>query len=344
MRVRSRRQSPRSPNFVEVAVTTEAVLEAARTCDAVRDERFAPVVPFLNQRLAHAEPVALDGGASIGTHANLREACDLPCELLRLRPGASLRADIFAQADVQALLRRYFPPRQDDLQRATLADDARQPHGSPVDQRDTPTAAVDAEVRAFRHHPEIAPQPQLHPAGDGRALDGRDDRLVQLEPRGPERSARNFAAITTRPSRRDIELAQRMVGIERADVFEIPARAKRAARAIEDGNAGVLIGIEFEKGGGQRIRAFGVHCVAGFGPVMNHGPYRSIFLNPDCHMGYPPRDDPWTRHWLPTIARRLRARLLHKGWEIASYEALHLLAITSLISRAHRAAAERAGR
>src|SRR5215468_8172886 len=90
MRVRSQRQSTRSPNFVEVAVTTEAVLEAARTCDAVRDERFAPVVPFLNQRLAHAEPVALDGGASIGAHANLREACDLPCQLLRLRPGAPL--------------------------------------------------------------------------------------------------------------------------------------------------------------------------------------------------------------------------------------------------------------
>src|SRR5262249_52646203 len=202
MRVRSQRQSTRSPNFVEVAVTTKAVLEAARTCDAVRDERFAPVVPFLNQRLAHAEPVALDGGASIGTHANLREACDLPCQLLRLRPRAPLGGDIFAQADAQALLRGHFPPGQDDLQRATVADDARQPHGSPVDQRDTPTAAVDAEVRPFRHHPEIAPQPQLHPAGDGRALDGRDDRLVQLEPRGPERSARNFAAIATPPRRR----------------------------------------------------------------------------------------------------------------------------------------------
>src|SRR5262245_22375356 len=81
------------------------------------------------------------------------------------------------------------------------------------------------------------------------------------------------------------ELAQRIIGIERADVFEVPARAKRAARAIEDSDASIPIGIELKKGGWQRIRAFGVHCVAGFGPVMNHGPYRSIFLNSDGHTG-----------------------------------------------------------
>src|SRR5262249_18420038 len=117
------------------------------------------------------------------------------------------------------------------------------------------------------------------------------DWLVELEPRGPQRPARNVPAIAARPRRRDIELAQRMVGIERAHVFEIPARAKRAARAVEDRAPSTLVGIEFEKGGPQRIRAFGVHGVAGFGPVMNHGPYRSIFLNSDGHIGYPPHDD-----------------------------------------------------
>ena len=72
---------------------------------------------------------------------------------------------------------------------------------------------------------------------------------------------------------------ERIIGIERADVFEIPARAKRAARAIEHRNGGILVGIEFKKGGGQRIRAFGVHRVAGFGPVVNDRPYRSVFLD-----------------------------------------------------------------
>src|SRR5262249_28182576 len=86
----------RSPNFVEVAVTTEAVLEAARARHTVRDERFAPVVPFLDQRLAHAEPVTLDGGASIGAPANLPEARDLPRPLLPLRPGSARRPPLGA--------------------------------------------------------------------------------------------------------------------------------------------------------------------------------------------------------------------------------------------------------
>src|SRR5262249_27282886 len=90
----------RSPNFVEVTVTTKPVLEAARTPHTVRDERFAPVVPFLDQRLAHAEPVTPDRGASIGSHANLREAPVPPRQLLSLLASAALGGDVFAQADV----------------------------------------------------------------------------------------------------------------------------------------------------------------------------------------------------------------------------------------------------
>src|SRR5262249_42327084 len=138
----------RSPNFVEVAVATEAVLEAARARHTIRDQRFAPVVPFLDQRLAHAEPVTPDGGAPIGAHANLRKARHPARDPPPLPPRASLGSDVFAQADVQALLRRHLASRQNDLQRATLPDDSRQPHGSSVDQRHTPTAAIDAEVRA----------------------------------------------------------------------------------------------------------------------------------------------------------------------------------------------------
>ena len=63
----------------------EAGLEAARARDAVLNQRFAPVVPFLNQSFAHAEPVTADGGAAIGTHADLGEACDVMSQLLRFR-------------------------------------------------------------------------------------------------------------------------------------------------------------------------------------------------------------------------------------------------------------------
>src|ERR1700744_167200 len=47
-----------SANFIEIAVTAEAVLEARGAVDAVADQCFASVVPFLNQRIAHRQAVA----------------------------------------------------------------------------------------------------------------------------------------------------------------------------------------------------------------------------------------------------------------------------------------------
>ena len=89
---------PRLPDLLEVAVPAETVLEARRSGYAVFDQRLAAVVPFLNQRLAHGEPVALDGGPAIGAYANLREARDLLREFLRLLPRAAFRGDVLALA------------------------------------------------------------------------------------------------------------------------------------------------------------------------------------------------------------------------------------------------------
>ena len=85
-----------SANFREVAVATEAVLETGRAADAVDDQRFAPVVPFLNQRIAHGEAVTLDGGAAIGAHAHLREPRNLLRQLFGFAAGAAFWGDIFA--------------------------------------------------------------------------------------------------------------------------------------------------------------------------------------------------------------------------------------------------------
>jgi hypothetical protein len=136
---------------------TKAAPEAARSRHTIFDKRFAPVVPFLNQRLAYPKPVTFDGGASIGSHAYLREARALLCQLLGLLASSPFGSGALAQANVQTLLRRHFTPRENDLQRAALTDDPRQPHSSPVNQRHTPTATIDAEVRILRHHLEVAP-------------------------------------------------------------------------------------------------------------------------------------------------------------------------------------------
>src|SRR6185295_17506492 len=99
----------------------------------------------------------------------------------------------------------------------------------------------------LRHHAKSAPQPQLHSTGDGRPLDCRDDRLVQLETRRPQRPAWNVATMALRTRRWDVEFAKRIFGIQRADVFEIPPGAERSARTVEHGNGGFLVGIEFKK-------------------------------------------------------------------------------------------------
>ena len=44
-------------NFGEVPVPTKTVSETASAGHTVFDKRFAPVVPFLNERLANAKPV-----------------------------------------------------------------------------------------------------------------------------------------------------------------------------------------------------------------------------------------------------------------------------------------------
>jgi hypothetical protein len=78
-----------SANFREVAVATEAVLEAGRAVDAIKDQRLASIVPFLDQCIAHGQAVALDGGAAIGAHAHLREPRDVLRELIGFAAGAA---------------------------------------------------------------------------------------------------------------------------------------------------------------------------------------------------------------------------------------------------------------
>ena len=74
-----------------------------------------------------------------------------------------------------------------------------------------------------------------------------------------------------------------MRGVERADVFEIPAGAEGAARAIEDRDRGLLSASNSRKAAVKRVGACRVHGIAGFGPVVNDRPHRSVFLDSDCH-------------------------------------------------------------
>src|SRR5262249_37328453 len=116
-----------------------------------------------------------------------------------------------------------------------------------------------------------------------RPLHGGDHRLVQFKSGRAERPARNFAAIAARLRRRNIELAERIICVERADIFEIPAPAKSAARALEHPNLSIAVAVDGKKGLCERIGALGIHGVARFGAIVDDCPDRPGLFYSDCH-------------------------------------------------------------
>jgi hypothetical protein len=263
----------------------EALLEASGALDPVLHQGLAAVVPLLDQRLANRQAVLADGRAAVGAHAGLGEARDLLGQRLGLVARLALRHHVFAQADGEAFLRRHLAPGQDDLQRPALADDARQAHRAAVDQRHAPAPAIDAEIGRLFHHPEIAPQRKLHAACDRRPGDRGDHRLVELEPAGAERPAGDVAAIgAVGLAPGNIKFAERVLGVQRGDELEVPAGAERPALAPEHRDGGLGIGVELEKGLGQRIGAVGVHGIAGFRAGMDDGPDGAVPLDTHAHV------------------------------------------------------------
>src|SRR6185436_9234425 len=185
-------------NLREVTVPTETILEAGSSGNAVFDQGFASVVPLLDQRIANRKPVTLDRRAAVSAYADLRETGNLLRQFFRLCACTSFGGHVFAETNVQTFFRRHLPPGQNNFQCAALANDARQAHRSAIDQWHAPATTIDAEIGFLRHHAKIAPQAELHSAGDSGTLDCRDDRLVELEARRAQGAAWNFAAIAMR--------------------------------------------------------------------------------------------------------------------------------------------------
>src|SRR5262245_19232412 len=113
---------PNSTDLAEVAVPAEAILEPARSGNAVLNQRFASIVPFLNKPFAHPKPMASNGGTAVRTHADLRKARDLLCQFLGLLAGSPFGGDVLAQANGQALFRGYLSSGENDLEGSALAD------------------------------------------------------------------------------------------------------------------------------------------------------------------------------------------------------------------------------
>lgn len=138
--------------------------------------------------------------------------------------------DFFARADAVSLVGGNLAAGEDDLERAPGADETRQTHGAAVEERHAPAAAVDAEISRFFHHADVAPKRDFETAGDRRAGNRRDHRLVEFEPCRPQRTARNRFPII----KRVVNFAQRRrIADQRSAILEIPSGAERTSLSPE---------------------------------------------------------------------------------------------------------------
>ncbi len=111
---------------------------------------------------------------------------------MRASSSAAARAvpgdDAVGEPDLERLGGADGAAREDEIERAAEADEAREADGAAVDQRHAPAAAEDAQRRVLLDDAEIAPERELEPAGHRVPADGGDHRLAEEHARGPERA------------------------------------------------------------------------------------------------------------------------------------------------------------
>ena len=118
---------------------------------------------------------------------------------------------------------------EDQVDRPAVADQPGQAHRAEVDERHAEAPAVHAEHGVDGGDAQVAPQGQLQPPGDGRALDGRDDRLAEPQP------GRSHRARTVLADRAAVALGERL---------QVGAGAEAPAGPGEHGDGRRVVGVE----------------------------------------------------------------------------------------------------
>ena len=167
----------------------------------------------------------------------------------RASPG---RDDAVDEADGEGLGRRHGAAGEDEVHGAAVADDPGQAHRAEVAQRDPEAAAEDAEDGVLGGDAQVAPQRQLDPAGDGVALDRRDDGLGERETGGAHGPG---SLVGDGPA---VALGHRL---------EVGAGAERTLGPGEDGDGLPVVGVEGQEGLAQLVGADAVDGVAALGAV-----------------------------------------------------------------------------
>ncbi len=101
-------------------MAAKTILESRGTGNTIFDQRFATVVPLLNQAIANREALALDGRAAVRPDAYGRKARNVVGQFLCLCAYFTIRHKIFAEPDSETFLRGNFAAGQNDFERPPL--------------------------------------------------------------------------------------------------------------------------------------------------------------------------------------------------------------------------------
>ena len=111
----------------------------------------------------------LDGERAVGG--------DQVGDLVRLRQRLAVGYDVPDQADLLGLRRLDVPAGEQQVGRDRVGDLAGEPDRGAAQRVEPPLRLGDAEPGRLAGDPDVGGLQDLGAAGDGRALDGRDQRL-----------------------------------------------------------------------------------------------------------------------------------------------------------------------
>ena len=201
---------------------------------ALGGQRDQAVAQLVGQRVRLVEAVLLQQREPVVAQAGLREAGDLPRPAPRPGPRAVPVGDdaVDQTRSRSASAASTGAAGEDQVHRPAGADQPGQPDRAAVDQRHAPAAAEHPEHGVLLGDPQVAPQRQLEPAGDGVPGDRGDHRLAQPHPGRPHRpvavgatrfcsgvpiACRSAPAQNVPPSPYSTATRAVVVGVERAE-------------------------------------------------------------------------------------------------------------------------------
>ena len=129
------------------------------------------------EAILERQPEALQRRAPVGQHRLLRELGQALGHLEGALQVLAGRHHLRQQSHRQRLLGLDDATGEDQIEGAAHPDDARQPLGAAVDQRDAPAPLWESELRRLGPDPKVAPEGELQPAGQGVAGDRGEGRL-----------------------------------------------------------------------------------------------------------------------------------------------------------------------